>query len=626
MSRARLTRRELLALGGAGLALPFLPVRAMAQAMGPGRPRHGIVAFGELKYGPDFPHFDYVDPQAPKGGRIVTQSPSRIYNQNFNTFDTLNTYVLRGNGAFGMGLTFATLMQSSSDEIGSSYAYVAQTATASEDGLVWEFALDPDASFHDGTPITAADVAFSLTTLRDKGHENLASDLRQIEAVEAPDERTVIVRLKPGTGGSTVQTIVAGSPIFSAAWWEGRDFGATLSEAPLGSGPYRVGRFAFGSYIEFDRVEDHWGAEKPVMVGRWNFDRIRYEYYRDRTAAFEAFKGGSITFREEFTSRSWALDYNFPAIADGRVRRDEIPDETPSGGQAWFFNTRREKFADPRVREAIGMLFDFEWTNANIMYDSFERSASFYEKTEYKADGLPGEAELAILEPLRGELPEGAFGEPYVAPVNDGSGRNRELARAALALLTEAGCRLEGRRLLLPGGEPLTIEFLDDDNTFEPHHNAFIANLRLIGIEATYRVVDASQYTLRVRDFDFDMTVSRYTMPLYPDRFIRQFFGSSSASTPGSYNLAGIASPAIDAILDAIVAARTPDAFTAANRALDRALRAGHHFIFQWHKASNWLAYWDFYDRPATKPRYDRGVLDTWWTRPDKIAASGMTG
>jgi microcin C transport system substrate-binding protein len=626
MSATMIGRRSFLALGGASLGLPFIPVRALAQAMGPGVPRHGIAAFGELKHGPDFAHFDFVDPAAPKGGRIVTQSPARAYNQNFNTFDTLNMYVLRGNGAFGMNLTFATLMLSSPDEIGSSYAYVADTATASEDGLTWTFALDPAARFHDGSSIAASDVVFSLTTLRDKGHENLASTLRQIEAVEAPDERTVVVRLLPGTGASVVQTIVAGAPIFSAAWWEGRDFGATISEAPLGSGPYRAGRFAFGSYIEFDRVADDWAASKPVMVGRWNFDRIRYEYYRDRTAAFEAFKGGNITFREEFTSRSWALDYNFPAITDGRVKRDEIPDETPSGGQAWFFNTRREKFADPRVRQAIGMLFDFEWTNTNLMYGSYERSASFYEKTDYKASGLPDAAELSILEPLRSDLPEAVFGEPYVAPVSDGSGRGREQARAALALLTEAGCRLEGRQLLLPNGEPLTIEFLDDDNTFEPHHNNFIANLRLIGVAATYRVVDASQYTLRIRDFDFDMTVSRYTMPLYPDRFIRQFFGSSSAATPGSYNLAGIANPAIDAILDKVIAAKTPEEFTTANRALDRALRAGHYFIFQWHKATNWLAFWDYYDRPPTKPRYDRGVLDTWWTRPDKIAASGMSG
>ena len=618
------SRRDLLILGGAALVLPQLPDIAGA-ALAADTPLHGISPFGELKYGPDFAHLDYVDPDAPKGGRMVPQAPGAAYNQNFNTFDTLNMYVLRGNGPFGMPLTFATLMAATADEIGSAYAYAARSVSVSADRLVWRFDLDPQARFHDGSPITPADVVFSLTTLRDKGHENLASTLRQVEAVEA-DGGAVVVRLSPDSNMSTVLTIAATCPIFSAAWWQGRDFEATLSQPPLGSGPYRVGRFAFGSYIEYERVADHWAAGKPIMVGRYNFDRIRYEYYRDRTASFEAFKAGHILFREEFTSRSWATDYTFPAITDGRVRRETMPDETPSGGQAWFFNTRRGKFSDPRVRQAIGLLFDFEWTNANLMYNSYRRSASFYEKTDHKAEGLPDAAELAIMEPLRDSIPAAAFGEPYVPPTTDGSGRVRHQARQAMALFGEAGCRLEGGRLLLPSGERLSIEFLDDDNTFEPHHNAFINNLRSVGIDASYRVVDASQYTLRRRDFDFDATVSRYTMPLYPHRFIYQLFGSRSAGRPGSFNLAGVASPAIDAVLDRIVAAQSPDEFRTASRVLDRLLRAQHYFIFHWHKAEHWLAYWDHYDRPATKPRYDIGVLDTWWTRPDRVSATGMSG
>lgn len=620
-----IARREFLMLSGAALASPLFARRGFADVP-TGYPLHGLSAFGDVKYQPGFTHFDYVAPDAPKGGRLVTMSPARAFNQNFNTFDTLNIYVLRGNGAFGMPLTFATLMEGATDEIGSAYAYAAESVALDEDGRTWRFLLDPRARFHDGTPILASDVVFSLEVLRDEGHENIASILRQTEEIVAVDDRTVSVRFTPAAGMSTVLTVASGCPIFSQAWWEGRIFDASLSEAPLGSGPYRVGKFDFGSYIEFERVEDFWAADLPVMRGRYNFDRIRYEYYRDRNAAFEAFKAGRILFREEFTSRTWASDYNFPAIADGRVKREEMPDETPSGGQAWFFNTRREKFADPRVRKAIGLLFDFEWVNANLMYNSYERSASFYEKTDYKASGLPGVAELAILDPLRDDLPAAVFEEPYVAPVTDASGRDRERARRALALFTEAGCRLDGRRLLLPSGEQLSIEFLDDDGTFEPHHNAYIRNLRQLGIEATYRVVDASQYSLRLRNFDFDMTVARYTMPLYPDRFILQFFSSESANSPGSYNLAGVSNTAIDAILGKIIEARTPEEFTAANRALDRALRAGHYFVFQWHKAAHWLAYWDFYERPPVKPRFDRGVLDTWWTQPDKISATGMSG
>lgn len=624
IERCGLSRRDLLMLGGAAFATPLLLRNAFAQLPAE-TPLHGISVFGDLKYGPDFAHFDYVDPQAPKGGRIVTQSPVRIYNQNFDTFDTLNMFVLRGNGAFGMPLTYASLMAASSDETSSMYGYAAESVVISEDRLTWRFTLHPDAAFHDGSPITASDVVFTLTTLRDQGHENLASTLREAETFEALDERTISVRLKADAGISTILTI-AGSPIFSESWWQGRDFQATLSEAPLGSGAYRVGRFSFGTFIEFHRVEDHWAASRPVMVGRYNFDRIRYEYYRDRTASFEAFKGGSILFREEFTSRNWATDYNFPAVLDGRVKLEDYPDETPSGGQGWFFNTRRAKFADRRVREGLGLLFDFEWTNANLMYGLYERSGSFYEKSESKALGLPSEEELALLEPYRDQLPPAVFEEAYVAPVSDGSGRDRNQMRRALALFNEAGCKLEGGRMLLPSGEQLTIEFLGNSDTFEPHHNAYIRNLRQLGIQAGYRIVDASQYALRLREFDFDMAVSRFTMAQYPSPFIRLMFGSAGANSPGSFNMAGMANPAIDAILEKIINAETQDDFIIANRALDRIIRAEHYVVFQWHKANRWLAYWDHYDRPATSPRYDVGVLDTWWTRPDRIRATGMSG
>ncbi len=630
----RLTRRDLgrLALGGAAVAagLP-LPAFAQAPAAGPltGQPRGertGFAVFGPVKYAPDFAHFDYADPAAPKGGRFVFQPPSRIYNQNFNTFDTLNSYVLRGNGAFGMALTFATLMAPSSDEIGSAYAYAARSVEFPEDGRSMLFRLDPAARFHDGTPIRPADVVFSLTTLRDHGHENLASQLREIESVEAAGDDGISIRLVPGASRSIPLTIAASCPIFSAAWWEGRDFGASLSEPPLGSGPYKVARFSFGSFVELERVADFWAAEKPAHRGRWNFDRVRYDYYRDRIAAFESFKAGATTYREEFTSRLWALDYNFPAIAAGRVKKEEVPDGSASGGQCWNLNTRRPKFGDPRVREAIGLLFDFEWTNANLMYGSYKRSSSFYENTELEARGMPSPAELALLEPWRGQVPEAAFGEPYVAPASDGTGRDRALARRALDLFREAGCRLENNRMLLPDGQRLAIEFLDDDNTFEPHHKGFVDNLRRLGIDAGYRVVDASQYTDRTRSFDFDVTVSRYSLPLYPDGFMRNVFGTRSAAAPGSYNLAGVGGPAVDALVEAIVAATTPEAFQAANRALDRVLRASHAYVFQWYKGTNWLAAWDMYAQPAQKPLYDVGALDTWWFDRQKAEAIGMAG
>lgn len=632
------SRRDFLKATGATAVAPFLPTFAGALAGVPllareafaqvaaETPLHGISPFGELKYGPDFAHFDYVDPAAPKGGRIVTQLSQWSLNQAPDTFDTLNAYVLRGTGAAGMDLTFATLLAGSADEMGAYYAYAAETVTLGEDRLTWRFRLRPQAVFHDGTPITADDVVFSLETLRDEGHENLASTLRQIEAIEAPDDRTISVRLSPLAGVSTVFTVAAGCPIMSRAWWEGRTFDATLSEGPLGSGPYKVGRFNFGTFIEFDRVVDGWAADLPVMRGRFNFDRIRYDYFRDRNASFEAFKAGIILFREEFTSRNWANDYNFPAIRDGRVKTDEVPDETPSAGQAWFFNTRRPKFSDARVRKAIALLFDFEWTNKNIMFNSFERSMSFYEMTEHKAQGRPDAEELALLEPFRESLPEAVFAEPFVPPVSDGSGRIRDRQRDAISMLETAGCTRQGGKIVLPSGEPLTIEFLNNSQTFEPHHNAFIRNLQQIGIDASYRLVDASQYSLRTRQFDFDMIVARHSMAPYPSRGIRQSFGSESANAPGSLNMAGVAHPAVDALLDRIVAAKSWEEFRTANRALDRILRAEHYYVFQWYKPTRWLAYWDHYDRPPVAQRFGIGVLDTWWTRPDRIDATGMTG
>lgn len=606
----------------AGTALAALGKSAQAIVPAP-LALHGLAAFGELKHGRDFSHFDFVRSDAPKGGRIVLQGSSRLYNQNFNTFDTLNVYVLRGNGAYGMPLTFASLLEASADETGSAYAYVAKGVETVVPGRRLRFILDSRARFHDGSPIRAADVVFSLATLRDKGHENLASELRGMTGVRAVGDDVVDIELAEGAGRNLPLTI-ATAPIFSAAWWEGRDFSGGLSDVPLGSGPYRVKDYRFGAFIDLERVPDFWAADLPVMLGRFNFDLVRYEYYRDRNAAFQSFTAGRTLFREEFTSRVWASDYNFPAVGDGRVQRLELPDEAPSGGQSWFLNARREKFGDRRVREAIGLLFDFEWTNANLMYGSYVRSSSFYEKTDLKAEGTPAAEELAILEPFRDQLPETVFGEVPVPPVSDGSGRDRAIARRALELFRSAGCTLTGGRLLLPNGQPLTIEFLDDDQTFEPHHNAYIANLRRLGIEATYRVVDASQYTDRTRNFDFDAAVARYTMPLYPNAFIRQFFGSRAAASPGSYNLAGVANPAVDAILDRIIAAETPEAFTTANRALDRVLRCEHYFVPHWHKVANWLAYWDVYGRPETKPRFDTGVLDTWWFEPEKARAIGI--
>jgi microcin C transport system substrate-binding protein len=612
------TRRTTLSLlGGAALyaALPGWPARAAAQ-------RHGLAVIGDLKYPPDFARFDYVNPNAPTGGRIITQGVTKAYNQDFNTFNTLNMFVLEGVGAQGMNLTFASLMAASADEAGSVYGYAASGVEVSEDGLTLRFFLRPEARFHDGTPITADDIVFSIETLKADGHPLISTDLFGVDEVAAENAHTARIRLGGETGLSLPVTI-ATLPIFSKAWWSGRSFRASLSEAPLGSGRYRVRDFRFGSYIEYERIADHWAEKLPIMAGRYNFERVRYNYYRDRVPAFEDFKKGEMTYREEFTSRVWAREYNFGALTEGKVKRDIIPDGRPAGAQGWFLNTRRSKFSDPRVREALGLAFDFEWTNKNLMFDSYSRTASFFENSPLKAEGLPSPAEQALLEPYRAKLPSAVFEEPYVPPKSDGSGRDRNLRRQATELLTAAGCTVSGGRLLAPDGSPLTIEFLDDDPTFEPHHNAYINGLKTLGIEAEYRVVDAAQYTERLKRFDYDVTVSRFAMALYPDEGILNFFHSDSAKRDGSNNLAGIADPVLDELLKQLVRTRDWDDFVTITRVVDRILRAGHYWVPHWHKGTHWIAFWDMFGRPETVPPYDPSIIDTWWFDAERAKSIG---
>jgi len=397
-------------------------------------------------------------------------------------------------------------------------------------------------------------------------------------------------------------------------------FDETTLEVPLGNGPYKVGGFEPGRHIEYERVEDWWGADLPVARGQNNFDIVRYEYYRDREVAFEGFTAKSYLFREEFTSRTWATRYDFPAMREGYVKRDVIPDDTPSGAQGWFFNTRREKLQDKRLREAFIDAFDFEWTNKMIMYGSYERTHSVFQNSDMMAVSKPSADELALLESLRGKVPDEVFGEPFVPPVSDGSGHDRALLRKASALLQEAGFVIkDGKRVTLQG-EPISVEFLIDEPSFQPHHMTFIKNLGTLGIEATLRVVDPVQYRKRVDDFDFDLTVQRFAFSSTPGDSLRSYFSSQAAAMKGSQNLAGISDPVIDALIDKIIEADSRTSLTTACRVLDRVIRTGRYWVPHWYKASHWLAYWDVFGRPATKPRYARGIPETWWYDRDKAA------
>jgi microcin C transport system substrate-binding protein len=622
--RGLLSRRDTLMLGaGAAAAIvasPLPPAAAQEETE-----RHGISTFGDLKYPADFKHFDYVNPNAPKGGVFSQIGPTAAFNQNFLTFNSLNTFILRGDAAQGLEGIFASLMTGGADEPDSYYPLAARAVRVSADGLTYRFLLRSGLKFHDGSPITAHDVAFSQNILKEKGHPIIQQLMRDVISVEATDDATVVAKFAPGRGRD-VPLFVASLPIFSRAYYSTRNFEETTLEPPLGSGPYKVGRFETGRFIEYNRVPDWWGANLPVNVGQNNFDILRYEYYRDRDVAFEGFTGKNYLFREEHTSRIWATRYDFPAIKDGRVKKDMLPDDTPSGSQGWYMNTRRAKFKDRRLREALNYAFDFEWTNRTIMYGSYERVHSPYQNSSLMAVGKPSAEELALLEPFRGQVPEEVFGDPFVPPVSDGSGSDRNMLRRAAALLQEAGYVIRAGKRVSPAGEPMTIEFLEYDSGLQPHHAPFIKNLGTLGIDATLRIVDPVQYRARADEYDFDITSMRLSMSSTPGDSLKNVFSSRAAASKGSRNLAGIADPVIDALLDKISAANTRAELTTACRAFDRVFRAGRYWVSAWHNPKHWIAYWDVFDRPPTKPRYGRGAPDTWWYDQAKAARIERAG
>jgi microcin C transport system substrate-binding protein len=442
---------------------------------------------------------------------------------------------------------------------------------------------------------------------------------------EAEDDAVVTVRFAEKRARD-VPLFVASLPIFSRAYYTAHPFDQSTLDVPQGSGPYKVGRFEPGRFIEYERVSDWWGAKLPVSVGQHNFDTLRYEFYRDRDVAFEGFKAKSFLFREEFTSRTWATQYDFPAIRDGRIKRGEIPDDTPSGFQGWFFNTRRTKFANPRLREALNYAFDFEWTNKTIMYGAYRRTHSAFQNSDMMAAGLPSPEELKLLEPWRGKVPDAVFGEPFVPPVSDGSGQDRALLRKASQMLTDAGFPIKNGKRTDSNGEPVTIEFLLDEPSFQPHHMPLIKNLGTLGIDATLRMVDPVQYKAREDDFDFDVTTMRLSFSTTPGDSLRTTFSSRAAETKGSQNLSGIADPAIDALIEKIIDANTRPELVIACRALDRVFRAGHYWIPHWYNPSHRIAYWDVFGHPEGKPRYARGIPETWWYDRDKAARLEKSG
>ena len=578
---------------------------------------HGLSVFDDLKYPKHFKHFDYVNPSAAKGGVLAnTGAPIKIPNASPLFFDSFNGYILKGNGAQGLELIFDSLMVRGADEPDAVYGLVAKGVELKQKARRAVFHLRKRARFHDGTRLTAADVVFSLNLLKTKGHPLIAAQLKNLKKATALSPAKLLIEVDEKVKSQTQRIhfliFVSQLPIFSKTFYTKNNFSQTTLTPPLGSGVYKIEKFQQGKFISYRRQKNYWGKHLPVHRGRWNFDVLRFEYFRERTSEFEAFKAGAYHLREEYTSKVWARQYNFPALKEGKVKKLVLPDNTPSGAQGWFINMRKPKFQDIRVRKALNYAFDFEWTNRNQFYGIYKRTESFFENSPLKASSTPSPAEQALLRPYRMRLPKAVFGEAVRAVRSDGSGQDRRNLKKASRLLNQAGWKIvKGARQ--KNGKRLTIEFMTDAPTFERIIQPFIKNLKLLGIEASLRIVDAAQYQQRLRNFEFDMTTRRFTIATTPGIELRNYFSASAASVRGGLNLSGIAHPAVDALVEKVINAKTRKEQRHAAHALDRILRALYVWVPQWFNDKHHIAYWGNLARPQQKPLYARGILDTWW-------------
>ncbi|WP_137179149.1 extracellular solute-binding protein [Roseomonas sp. AR75] len=608
-------RRDLLSLP---LALGFVPgiARAATPAGGSAAPgqavrTHALSLLGEPKLPADFTHFPWVNPDAPKGGEITRWA--------LGSFDSFNPFIIRGTAGVGSTLIYDTLLKESADEASSEYPYLAQWINLPADRKGVTFDLNPQARWHDGRPVTAADVVWTFNALRQHGRPFYRSYYGDVTEVVAEAEKRVTFRFRDDQNRE-LALILGQMPVLPQHWWESRDFTRPILEPPLGSGPYRIERFDAGRSIVLRRVEDWWAKDIPTMRGTQNFDVTRFEYFRDNTVALEAFKAGQIDFRTENVARDWATSYDFPARRRGLVKLEEIRHELPTGMQAFIVNLRRPMFQDQRVRRALVELFDFEWMNANIFYGAYTRTNSYFSNSELASSGLPQGREKEILEGFRGRIPDSVFTAEFRLPTTDGSGNNREGLRRALTLLQQAGWRVQDRRLVNPQGRPFEFEILLVSPTFERIALPYVQALQRVGMTVNVRTVDPAQYQRRMDSFDFDMTVGGQGQSLSPGNEQRDFFTCAKAREEGSRNASGICDPAIDELVELVINAPDRDELVARTRALDRVLLAHDFLIPHWHIRSFRIAYWDKFGRPPRSPRFDIG-LDSWWIDPEKERA-----
>jgi len=602
------------------LALAMLALAApQLVSAGDSGPAHGLAMHGGLKYSAGFSHFDYVNPDAPKGGemrRAVT-----------GTFDTFNPYIVKGLPAAGLAylgnnLVYDSLMVQTADEPFSMYGLLAETVETPADRSWVAFTLRKEARWQDGRPVGVDDVIWSFHTLVEKGSPVYGLYYGNVERVEKVGDRTVKFSFKPGENRE-LPLILGQLPILPKHYWEKRNFDATTLEPPLGSGPYVIDSFEAGRFVKYKRRKDYWAANLPVNRGQFNFDSLRFDYYRDRDVAVEALKGDAYDVHLELTSKKWATAYDIPDVRNGRLRKELIPDHSIKTAQGFVFNLRRPVFEDHRVRWALTQVFDFEWTNKTLFYDAYVRTRSYFQNSELAATGLPSQAELAILEPLRDRIPPDVFTTEYQPPTTDGSGNNRKNLRAAVELLTEAGWKtVNGKLVHTETGKPMTFEILLNSSTQERIALPFKKNLERIGIDVTVRTVDTAQYRRRLDEYDFDLIVRVMLNSESPGNEQREYWGSESAQRLGGRNFPGVRSSAIDELIELIIEAPDRDALVTRCRAFDRVLQWGHYHIPHWHIKAYPLVYWDRFGKPDVDPPKGLG-LNSWWFDSSKAARLG---
>jgi len=597
-------RRTFLGASAGIMTVPlWAPRPVAAQTVAPGG--YGVGVAGAPALPADFQHFTYVNPDAPKGGSATFSE--------VGGFDSFNPFIIRGNPAAGASYLWDTLLRPALDEAAVAYGLIAETVAIAPDHGSVTFTLRPEAKFADGSPVRASDVVWSYETLCAKGQPFYQQYYAAVASAAAPDDHTVVFTLKPDAPRE-MALILGQLTVLPAAWWKGRDFTAPLTEVPLGSGPYTVAQSAFNRSITYRRRPDYWAKDLPVCRGFFNFDAITYEYFGDPAVALQAFKAGDIDFRNENIAKIWATAYDFPAAQSGLVQKRVVPNRLPTGMQGFGMNTRRAVFADPRVRQAIAWAYDFEWANKVLFYGGYERTLSYFSNSDLACSGLPQGAELALLEPFRGQLPPQLFTEPYVLPPSDASGRNRENLRAAQALLAEAGWTIKDNVLVDGSGTPFRFEILLQSKGYQRIALAYADQLRRLGIQASVRLVESAQYARRIETYDFDVILNTWITTLSPGVEQSRYWGSGSADVPGTRNYPGVKSPVVDALIKAVTASRSQEELQAAVHALDRVLLWGNYVVPLYYLDRDYVAYWGNLGRVTTvNPTYGT-VLEAWWS------------